>query len=130
LTLPQNYQYWPSLSGRVKDNVLGEFYQPILGYFSINLQKSYLRSANMKEEFVKRQKSLLQVQNQIINKPEKMAEINDSLLMSLRNFVIKSLNYNWKVASADMANQLNSVVKYPNKKLNEDYIIVFPYYSR
>jgi hypothetical protein len=72
----------------------------------------------MKEEFVKKQKSLLQSQNHIANKPAKMSNINDSLLMSLRNFVIKSLNYNWKVASADMANKLNSTAKYPNRKLN------------
>ena len=41
ISLPTNYKYWPSLSAKVKDNVLGELYQPTLGYFSINLQKAY-----------------------------------------------------------------------------------------
>lgn len=41
ISLPSNYKYWPSLSAVVKDNVLGNLYQPTIGYFSINLQNSY-----------------------------------------------------------------------------------------
>jgi hypothetical protein len=44
VVLPDNYKYWPALSARVKDNVLGSFYQPILGYFSIDLQNAYIMS--------------------------------------------------------------------------------------
>lgn len=47
-----------------------------------------------------------------------MANVNENVLMSLRNFIIKSLNYNWKVAGPDMASQLNRLAKSPDKKLN------------
>ena len=38
LMLPENSNYWPSLSAKVKDYVLGGIYEPTLGYFAINLQ--------------------------------------------------------------------------------------------
>lgn len=50
--------------------------------------------------------------------------------MSLRNFIIKSINYNWTVASSGMKNKLNNLNKYPDRKLDEDYIILFPYYEK
>ena len=48
ISLPTNYKLWPSLSAKVRDNVLGDMYQPTLGYFSINLKNSYLRSNQIK----------------------------------------------------------------------------------
>lgn len=47
LSLPVNYKYWPSLSAKVRDNVLGEMYQPTIGYFSVNLQNAYARSKDL-----------------------------------------------------------------------------------
>lgn len=47
-----------------------------------------------------------------------MKNVNDTVLMSMRNFIIKSLNYNWKVAGPDMANQLNRLSKNPDKRIN------------
>lgn len=44
INMPSNYKFWPSLGAKVRDNVLGDVYQPILGYFSINLQNAYNRS--------------------------------------------------------------------------------------
>ena len=60
VVLPSDYHYWPSLSAKVSDNVLHNVYEPTLGYFSISLQESYLRSKNFEEELQNRQKLITQ----------------------------------------------------------------------
>lgn len=38
IILPADPNYWPSLSARVKDYILGGIYEPTIGFFSINLK--------------------------------------------------------------------------------------------
>lgn len=59
-----------------------------------------------------------------------MANINDSLLMSIRNFILKSLNYNWKIIEPSLDDKLNNLVKNPSTQLDEDYIVIFPNYQK
>jgi hypothetical protein len=41
IRLPSNPSYWPALSAKVKNEILPGVYEPLLGYFSINLQQAY-----------------------------------------------------------------------------------------
>ena len=41
IRLPSNPLYWPALSAKVKNEVMPGVYEPLIGYFSINLQKAY-----------------------------------------------------------------------------------------
>lgn len=50
--------------------------------------------------------------------------------MSMRNFIMKSLNYNWKIVGESIEGNLNSMKKNPDQKINEDYIVIFPNYQR
>ena len=115
------------MSARVKDNILTDFYEPILGYFSISLQDAFTRSKKMREDF-KKKKTLLENRTQILEKPARLANISDSLILSLRSFIVRSLNYNWKTLDVSMKDQLNKLSGNPNAKINEDYIVIFPKY--
>jgi hypothetical protein len=41
IRLPSNPLYWPALSAKVKNEILPGVYEPLIGYFSINLQQAY-----------------------------------------------------------------------------------------
>ena len=50
--------------------------------------------------------------------------------MSLRNFIIKSVNYNWKIVSKDIGKKLNKIGKNSKKKFDPRYIVIFPHYEK
>lgn len=50
--------------------------------------------------------------------------------MSMRNFIMKSLNYNWKIVDESIEGSLNNMKKNPDQKINEDYIVIFPNYQK
>jgi hypothetical protein len=54
INLPENVKFWPTLSGKVKNSVIASMYEPLLGYFSINLQDAFVRSQKLKKEYEKR----------------------------------------------------------------------------
>lgn len=74
--LPSDFKYWPSLSAKVKDNIVSDIYQPTLGYFSLDLQKSYEKSKRMKEEFSSKTKFLTAHKSKITNAPPKMQGVS------------------------------------------------------
>ncbi len=82
----------------------------------------------IRAKFAEQRKILSSNRKQIISKPPKLANVNDNVLMSIRNFILKSLNYNWKTMSSSIGNKLNCMAKNPDKPLDSDYIVIFPYY--
>jgi hypothetical protein len=44
ILLPEDQNYWPSLSAKVKDYVFQGAYQPTLGYFSMSLGEAYKKT--------------------------------------------------------------------------------------
>ena len=42
--LPESTAYWTQLGVRLKDQLVGSVYEPLIGYFSINLAEAYKRS--------------------------------------------------------------------------------------
>jgi hypothetical protein len=49
IRLPSNPSYWPALSAKVKNEILPGVYEPLLGYFSINLQQAYKSTEEAKK---------------------------------------------------------------------------------
>ena len=55
----------------------------------------------------------------------RLSEINDEVVLSLRSFVIKNVNYNWSIFEPDL--RLNCV-RNTDKKFDNDFIVVLPNY--
>jgi hypothetical protein len=48
IRLPSNPSYWPALSAKVKNEILPGVYEPLIGYFSINLRQAYMNTQTAK----------------------------------------------------------------------------------
>ena len=48
IKLPKNIDLWPTLSGKVSNYVVGGLYEPVIGYFSINLKDAFLRTEQLR----------------------------------------------------------------------------------
>jgi hypothetical protein len=49
IRLPSNPSYWPALSAKVKNEILPGVYEPLIGYFSINLRQAYTNTQTAKQ---------------------------------------------------------------------------------
>lgn len=60
----------------------------------------------------------------------KLSRINQDLLKRLRCFIVRNINYNLEVMNADIWKNLNKIRDCgdPQKKLNDNYIVVLPKY--
>jgi len=117
----------------VKDYVLGGVYEPVLGYFSINLQEAYKQSENLKRELKGENKSLSSFDKvksifSHVNAPTsgKLKNVHPKLISSLRAFVVQNIEYNWTIMTKNT--KLNSLKKDPKKPIDVSTIVVFPSY--
>lgn len=94
--LPEEPNYWPSLSATVKDYVMGGVYEPILGYFALDLQAGFEKAKAFRKKFAEN-KMITQNKKRIQNRSARLEGINDKVLLNLRNFILKSINYSWKI---------------------------------
>ena len=122
--LPENPSYWPSLTAKVKDYILGGVYEPTLGYFAINLKQAYEKSINFKKQFFELNKVATE-KKKIVERSAKLETINETVLMNLRSFILKSINYCWKVNSPKV--KLNKI-REKKDKLERSTIVIFPNY--
>lgn len=96
LKLPKNIDLWPNLTAKVSNYVVGGLYEPILGYFSINLKEAFKRTMQIKSEFTSKQKNLsIQELSEDVARESKLATINQDLIKKLRCFIVRNINYNW-----------------------------------
>ena len=126
IVLPENPNYWPSLSAKVKDYILGGVYEPVLGYFAIDLQDAYEKSINFSKLYAKNNK-LTNNKKRITNRSAKLEGIHDKVLINLRNFIVKSINYSWKVNTPKVSLIKKAGNKY--EALEKSLIVFFPFYE-
>ena len=58
-------------------------------------------------------------------KKSRLSNINVEVVLSLRSFVIKNVNYNWSIFEPDL--RLNCV-RNTDRQFNNDYVVVLPNY--
>ena len=80
------------MSGKVKDFVLGGVYEPTLGHFALDLQQGYQKYLAFRKKYTENQK-ITQNKKKIIHRSSKLEGINDKILLNLRNFILKSINW-------------------------------------
>lgn len=125
IRLPSNPNYWPALSAKVKNEIMPGFYEPLLGYFSINLKKAFEQTQTSRQLYEKHSAILADRNNLGFQNNEKLRDVDEGLLLNLRNAILISLNYSWPVMSKDIKlNDERSVEKY-----DPDYVVIFPYYE-
>lgn len=124
ITLPDNPNYWPYLSATVKDYVLKGIYEPTLGYFSLNLRHSFRKTNQLRDDY-NNNKSVFNVKTAIKSIHPRLKDINEKVLFSLRNYIVKNVNYGWQVLNPDL--QLNKVRGKP-EPIKSDMIVILPNY--
>ncbi len=125
LTLPENPFYWPSLSGHVKDYVLGGIYEPTLGYFSIDMREAFQRTDRVRKN-LNDQSALPNNKAALIRPNPRLEGISKKVLLPLRNFLIKTLHYNWQVYTPEL--KLNQI-KGTKNKIDRKTVVVLPNYQ-
>ena len=58
IKLPKNTKFWPTLSGKVINHVLSGLFEPVIGYFSIDLKGSERRTEELKARFLSKEKTI------------------------------------------------------------------------
>lgn len=78
------------------------FYEPLIGYFSINLQKAFQNTQKSKALYEKHSAILADKKDTGFHNYERLQDIDEDMLVNLRNAILISLNYSWPVMSKDI----------------------------
>ena len=87
------------------NSVIGDLYEPHVGYFYINLNEASARTKKLREEY-NHQSSHIGDFSKPLQVKEKLKHVSPALLNNLIIFVVKNVKYNWHEACKDTEKKL------------------------